>query len=110
MSGKIKIGETVSKPGSIQYGKWEALEHPTGHIEFLPVIIAQGEKDGPCLWLTSGIHGPEHAGPLVIYELITQALVKKMKGTIIAVPALSPAGLRTARRDPYHAQKDPNRL
>jgi predicted deacylase len=33
-----------------------------------------------------------------------------MKGTIVAIPALSPAGLRTAQRDPYHAKKDPNRL
>ncbi len=110
MSKEIAIGNIVSAPGSIQYGKWEALKHPTGHIEFLPVIIAQGVEDGPCLWLTAGIHGPEHTGPLVVYELITQALVQKMKGTIIAIPALSPAGLRTARRDPYHAQKDPNRL
>jgi len=110
MSNQITIGNVVSAPGSIQYGKWEALEHPTGHVEFLPVIIAQGKEDGPCLWLTSGIHGPEHAGPLVIYELITQALVSETKGTIIAIPALSPAGLRTARRDPYHAKKDPNRL
>jgi predicted deacylase len=110
MSKEMAIGNTVSVPGGIQYEKWEAFKHPTGHVEFLPVIIAQGVEDGPCLWLTSGVHGPEHTGPLVIYELITQTLAKKMKGTIIAVPALSPAGLRTARRDPYHAKKDPNRL
>jgi predicted deacylase len=110
MSDTIKLGNTVAKPGTIQYGRWEALSHPTGHAEFLPVILAQGKEDGPCLWLTAGIHGPEQAGPPVIYRLVTQELVDQMRGTIVAIPALSPAGLRTMEREPYHAPKDPNRL
>jgi predicted deacylase len=110
MSHRITVGTAAAEPGTIQYGRWEALPHPTGHVEFLPIIIAQGEKDGPCLWLTAGIHGPEQAGPAVLYELITQKLVDELKGTIVAIPALSPAGLRTSERDPYHAPKDPNRL
>jgi hypothetical protein len=110
MPKEIAVGSAVSAPGTILYGRWEALRHPTGHTEFLPVIIAQGREDGPCLWLTAGIHGPEHAGPLVLYRLITQDLVDRMRGTIVAIPGLSPAGLRTSEREPYHALKDPNRL
>jgi len=106
----ISLGTAVAQPCTIQYGRWEALSHPTGHVEFLPVIIAQGTADGPCLWLTAGIHGVEHAGPLVIYRLITQELVDHLRGTIIAIPALNPAGLRTMKREPYHADKDPNRM
>jgi predicted deacylase len=110
VSRNITLGTATARPGTIQYGRWEALSHPTGHVEFLPVIIAQGAEDGPCLWLTAGIHGPEQAGPLVIYELISQDLVDRMKGTLVAIPALNPAGLRTMKREPYHAPKDPNRL
>jgi len=110
LTAKISIGTATSEPGSIQYGRWEALGHPTGHTEFLPVVIAQGKEDGPCLWLTAGIHGPEQAGPLVLYQLINQELVDRMRGTIVAIPALNPAGLRTEKREPYHAPKDPNRL
>jgi predicted deacylase len=110
MSRTIALGTATSRPATIQYGRWEALSHPTGHVEHLPVIIAQGRADGPCLWLTAGIHGPEHAGPAVIYRLITQDLVDHMRGTVVAVPALNPAGLRTMEREPYHASKDPNRL
>ncbi len=110
MSTTIALGTATAVAGTIQYGQWEALSHPTGHVEFLPAIIAQGREDGPCLWLTAGIHGPEHAGPLVIYRLITQELVDQMRGTIVAIPALNPAGLRTMKRKPYHAPKDPNRL
>ena len=110
MSQPISLGTATAKPGTIRYGQFDAFEHPTGHIEFMPVIIAQGKQDGPCLWLTAGIHGPEHAGPTVLYRLITQDLVDRMRGTIVAIPALSPAGLRTMNREPYHAPADPNRL
>lgn len=110
MSTLCSLGTATAKPGTLQYGRWEALRHPTGHSEFLPVIIAQGKAEGPCLWLTAGIHGPEQTGPAVLYELLTEALVDQMRGTIVAVPALSPAGLRTMKREPYHAPKDPNRL
>lgn len=110
MPKTISLGNATSTPGTIQYGQWEALKHPTGQSELLPVIIAQGKQDGPCLWLTAGIHGNEHTGPVVIYKLITQELVDRLKGTIVAIPALSPAGLRTSKRAPYHAPVDPNRL
>jgi predicted deacylase len=70
MSPTIALGSATSVPGTIQYGRWMALSHPTGHDEFLPVIIAQGLEEGPRLWLTAGIHGPEQAGPLVLYQLI----------------------------------------
>ncbi|MGW8250427.1 MAG: succinylglutamate desuccinylase/aspartoacylase family protein [Anaerolineales bacterium] len=104
------IGSTQSSPGSLQYGRWEAFQHPTGQAEFLPVVIAQGKQDGPCLWLTAGIHGPEHTGPLVLHELLTEELVERMRGTIVAIPALNPVGLRTAQRQPHPDDKDPNRL
>ncbi|MFC2015997.1 succinylglutamate desuccinylase/aspartoacylase family protein [Chloroflexota bacterium] len=109
MPQPITVGTATAVPGTIQYGRWEALSHPTGHVEFLPVVIAQGQEDGPCLWLTAGIHGPEQAGPPVIYQLLTEELATQMKGTIVAIPALSPAGLRTKERKPYHAPEDPNR-
>lgn len=106
----ITLGTVTSQPGTIQYGQFDALSHPTGHTEFMPVVIAQGKEDGPCLWLTAGIHGPEHTGPAVLYKLITPELVDRLRGTIVAIPALNPAGLRTMKREPYHDETDPNRL
>ncbi len=107
----LTLGDVTAKPGTIQRGRWEAFAHPTGGSEFLPVLIAQGRADGPCFWLTAGIHGPEHAGPLVIYRLLTEDLVQRLCGTLVALPLLSPVGIRTMRRSPHHlAGEDPNRL
>ena len=110
MSELIAVGTAVAQPGTIQYGRWEAFSFPTGTAEFLPVIIAQGKEGGPCIWLTAGIHGPEHAGPAVLYKLITEELVDRLRGTIVAIPALCPAGLRTMSYVPYHEAENPNRL
>jgi predicted deacylase len=110
MADLLTVGNVTAVPGKIQYGQWEALAHPTGHTEFFPIILAQGKTAGPCLWLTAGIHGTEQAGPLVIYRLITEELVQQLHGTIVALPALNPAGLRTMQRGPYHADDDPNRF
>ena len=106
----LTLGTATSIPGTIQYGRWDAFDHPTGHTEFLPVILAQGNEDGPTIWLTAGIHGPEHAGPTVLYKLLTQELVNHLRGTIVAIPALTPAGLRTKAYVPYHVDINPNRL
>jgi len=110
MPRTISLADATAKAGTIQYSSWEALSHPTGHVEFLPVIVAQGRTDGPCLCLTAGIHGDEHTGSAVLYKLISQELVDILTGTVVAIPALSPAGLRTMRREPYHVRVDPNRL
>lgn len=110
MMKEIRVGTAVSQPGTLQYGQWSALTHPTGHDEFLPVIIAQGREDGPCIWLTAGIHGTEHAGPWVLYELLNQELVDSLRGTIVAIPSLCPVGARVHKYTPYIVDTNPNRL
>jgi predicted deacylase len=110
MAEMLTVGNVTAVPGSIQYGRWEALAHPTGNMEFFPVILVQGASPGPCLWLIAGVHGSEQAGPLAIYRLITDDLLQRLRGTIVALPAMNPAGLRTMQREPYHAAEDPNRI
>lgn len=109
MPTPLTIGTAVAQPGTIQYGQWEMFTHPTGLVEWMPIIIAQGAEDGPTIWLTTGIHGPEHSGPSVLYHLLTADLVANLRGTIVAIPALTPSGLRTKAYVPYHEPKNPNR-
>jgi predicted deacylase len=42
--------------------------------------------------------------------LITPELVSELRGSIVAIPALNPAGLRTLQRQAYYHDGDPNRL
>lgn len=106
----LTIGTTQARAHAIDYGTFDLVEHPTGGKDVAPVILAQGDPDGPVFWLTAGIHGNEHAGLHVIHQLLTEDVVRQLRGTIVAIPALSPAGLRTMQRQPYYHNGDPNRL
>lgn len=104
------LGTARSQAGQITYGEYPLVQHPVGGMDVLPVILAQGRKDGPTFWITAGIHGVEHAGLQVIHKLITPELVRELNGSIVAIPALNPAGLRTLQREAYYHDGDPNRL
>ncbi len=106
----ISLGSAKALPGRLVYGAYDLLEHPIGGIEQLPVIIGQGNSRGPTFWLTAGIHGNEHTGLQVLHSLMTRELVNALHGTIICIPALNPAALRTMHREAYYHHGDPNRL
>ncbi len=107
----LTIGTATARPGEISYGELPVLDLPTGGSECLPIIIAQGrDAEGPTLWLTANIHGAELTGLPVIHRVVTADLAARLRGTVIAVPSLSPAGLRTMERVPYYSHTDPNRL
>ncbi|NHJ33292.1 MAG: succinylglutamate desuccinylase/aspartoacylase family protein [Asgard group archaeon] len=107
---EIKVGNITGKVGEIVYDYLEILEHPVGTIERLPVIIAQGANLGPTLWLTGNIHGNEYTGIPVIHRVINNLNLEELKGTVVAIPTLNPAGSRVKTRYPYYDRKDPNRL
>lgn len=112
MSDKeFTVGTATARPGEIVYGELPVLELPTGGHETLPVLIAQGrDPNGPTLWLTANIHGAELAGIPVIHRTLSGDLTAHLRGTVVALPTLNPAGLRTAARTPYYGGTDPNRL
>ncbi|HVO42355.1 MAG TPA: succinylglutamate desuccinylase/aspartoacylase family protein [Aggregatilineales bacterium] len=107
----LQIGTAQGHPGRISYGAVEAVVLPSGGVDQFPVILAQGRSDGPVLWVTASIHGAEYTGVAVIHNLITPELVSQLRGAIVAIPTLNPAGLRTAERSAYYIHgQDPNRL
>ncbi len=111
MVAPLEIGSARAQPGKFVYGALDAIDLPSGGIDQFPVIIAQGNERGPVLWLTASIHGAEYTGIAVIHRLLTPELLTALHGTIIAIPTLNPAGLRTGQRSPYYLPgQDPNRL
>ena len=105
----IAVGDAVARPGELVYGFFDEHTLPTGGIERLPVLIAQGREAGPCFWLTANIHGDELTGLLAIQETVIPTLAAQLRGTVVAIPSLNPAGLRTGTRRAYYDQSDPNR-
>ncbi len=106
---KVEVGTAQARPGEIVYGWFDLAELPTGQIERLPVIIVQGHEPGPTFWFTGNIHGDELTGLAAIHATIRAGLEKALRGTVVAIPSLNPAGLRTETREPYLDPHDPNR-
>ncbi len=63
-----------------------------------PVFVARGASPGPSLCLTAGIHGDELNGVEVARKSFSLADPAKLKGTVIALPAINMEGVRTGSR------------
>jgi predicted deacylase len=110
MSSKLTVGTAQASPGQVVYGWFDAVGLPTGEADRFPVMIAQGRHDGPTLWVTGSIHGNEHTGMASIHHLMTPELAGDLRGTVVGIPTLNPAGMRIQERRPYYELSDPNRL
>jgi predicted deacylase len=105
----VRVGTAEGRPGELVYGWFDIAELPTGHVERLPVIIAQGREPGPVFWFTANIHGDELTGMAALHDTIKPELVAELRGTVVAIPTLNPSGLRVEKRKPYFDHNDPNR-
>jgi len=104
----LELPET--EPGTIHRGYLDVVDQlPTGAPEQLPLIVADGEREGPTLWVTGSIHGNEVTGVAVCQDVVHDALPEGLAGRVVSVPNLNPAGLRRNRRTSYYDNGDPNR-
>jgi predicted deacylase len=105
----MQLGTAESEPGELVTGWLDVTDLPTGTPERLPVLVAEGEEDGPALWITAAIHGNEVTGLAVAQDVMTDDLASEISGTVVCIPNLNPAGLRRNSRTSYYDDEDPNR-
>lgn len=109
MPQPASVGSARARAGKIIYGQIDVLRLPTGGIEFVPVALAQGVEEGPCVWLVANIHGSEITGTAVLHSILRTLDPQTLSGSLVILPTLNPAGMRTASRTPYYDSRDPNR-
>ncbi|MCW8831258.1 MAG: succinylglutamate desuccinylase/aspartoacylase family protein [Gammaproteobacteria bacterium] len=59
----------------------------------IPVHVVRGKKSGPRLFISAAIHGDEINGVEIIRRLLKLPALKRLRGTIIAVPIVNVHGL-----------------
>jgi predicted deacylase len=109
---RVSLGRASAGPGEVARGWFDVAELPTGTAERLPVVVANGPEDGPTLWLTGGVHGDEATGVAVVQDAmatLAEEALAALAGAVVAVPVVSPAGLRRNARHTYYGDEDPNR-
>ncbi|WP_435181321.1 succinylglutamate desuccinylase/aspartoacylase family protein [Halorussus sp. AFM4] len=105
----MQIGNVSSRPGELTKGYLDVADLPTGQQEQVPVFIAEGEEDGPTLWIVATIHGEEVTPLATCHDLMTQDLAERISGRVVCMPNINPAGLRQDARTSYYNDHDPNR-
>ncbi|WP_254768836.1 succinylglutamate desuccinylase/aspartoacylase family protein [Salinilacihabitans rarus] len=118
----MNVGTASAAPGERATGTLEVTDLPTGGAERLPVILARGEREGPTLWLTGGIHGNEVTGVAAVQDVLrggvsasggspdeADGVPEGLRGTVVCVPMCNPAGIRRVERTSYYHDDDPNR-
>lgn len=105
----MQLGTADADPGELDRGHLAVTDLPTGGPERLPVVVAEGAEDGPTLWLTASIHGDEHTGLAAAQDVMVESLPDRLRGTVVCLPNLNPAGLRRSTRTSYYHGDDPNR-
>ena len=59
----------------------------------MPVHIIQGKKPGPVLFVCAALHGDEINGVEIIRRLVNQSTLKRLRGTLIAIPVINVYGM-----------------
>lgn len=55
----------------------------------LPVRVVRGREAGPTLFISAALHGDEIIGVEIIRRLLTMPVMKKLRGTLLAVPIVN---------------------
>jgi hypothetical protein len=105
----MNVGSADAASGTRADGYLSGTDLPTGRSERLPVVVVEGAADGPTVWVTGAIHGDEPTGTAAIHEFADRLRPDSLAGTVVCVPVMNPAGLRTNERTSYYHGDDPNR-
>lgn len=83
---------------TFQPGTQTTVDLPAGRLYThtpvtIPVHVIRGKKSGPRLFISAAIHGDEINGVEIIRRLLKLPALKRLRGTIIAVPIVNIHGL-----------------
>lgn len=85
-------------PGTRERLSWTTGQSFSGSVVDTPVIVVHGERPGPRLCLTGGVHGDELNGVEVVRRLAWSIEPDELSGTVIAVPIVNLLGFSRGSR------------
>lgn len=98
MPSSLTVGTATAAPGARADGAIPVTRRPGGGSIEIPVIILNGVKDGPVLWIDGPIHGDEIEGPLAFHKLLAEVDPAQLTGAVVIVPILNVAAFEAQER------------
>ena len=99
MDDLVIEGFTVA-PGHRLKARLPALELADGAVVCLPLILINGVRPGPRLYIGAGIHGDEVNGIALVTRALAQVDASALCGSIVCVPVQQPLALQADHRLP----------
>lgn len=93
MNGPVLIGQVSVAPGERRIINLPVARLYTHADLSMPVEVINGRRDGPRLFVSAAIHGDELNGVEIIRRLLRHSSLKRLHGTLIAVPVVNVHGL-----------------
>ena len=98
MAGSLGIGGVEVPPGRRQI-----IDLPVTHLSThtpmpMPVLVVNGRRAGPRLFICAAIHGDEVNGVEIIRRVLKLAALRRLKGALVAVPVVNVFGFVSLSR------------
>jgi len=94
MKQVLKVGEVSAEPGQKNHGPATWVELRDGSRVHLPVILINGQAEGPKVVINCATHPTELVGYAAIQIVTRKIDPAKLKGSIIAFPISNPLGMQ----------------
>jgi len=94
----LTIGDATLKRGERRTVELPIAQLHTHTQVTMPVHVIRGNKPGPCLFVSAAVHGDEINGVEVIHRLLTLRTLRRLRGTLIAVPIVNVFGFLQHQR------------
>ncbi len=88
----VTIGGVVVAPGTRTTIELPVAGLYTHATVALTAQVVNGRRAGPCLFVSGAIHGDEINGVEIVRRLLRHPALKRMRGTLIAVPIVNAFG------------------
>jgi predicted deacylase len=105
----MTIGSLSVEGGEKKKGWLPMARTYSGDLK-VPLMIANGSREGPTLLLCSGVHGNEYVGLESILRVFDRLSPSDLSGQIVAVPFLNVAAFETITREGPFDRLNLNRI
>lgn len=92
MQPAITIGGDEIKAGTRQLVHLSLPEFYTYAPTTMPIHVVHGRNPGPCLLITSAVHGDEINGVEIIRRLLGHKSLDRIRGTLVLIPVVNVFG------------------
>jgi hypothetical protein len=94
--GRLSIHELFASYLRLRDRGWQldviANSHPPGTAYALPIIALRSPRAGAAVWILSGIHGEEPAGPDAIAAAVDELAALGERHAVVLLPLCNPQG------------------